>query len=59
VSVTAGSTDPADLASGFEAGFGSLAIMALLTLLLAFALPAYTRRTSKRQGTAKPQPTAS
>jgi MFS family permease len=47
VSVTAGSAEPADLASGFHAGFGALAVITLLMLLLAAALPAYNRRTTR------------
>jgi MFS family permease len=49
VSVTAGSTETADLSAGFEAGFGALVVIALLALLLAFAQPAYARRTGKRR----------
>lgn len=59
VSVTAGSTEPTDLAAGFEAGFVAMAIMCLVALLLAFAQPAYTKRTNKQHTTADPHPTAS
>jgi EmrB/QacA subfamily drug resistance transporter len=50
VTVSSGSTTPAGLAAGDHAGFYSLAIVALVTVLGSILLPAYVRRSRSLPG---------